>query len=114
LSWITDVWKIVEAVASLTKEVERANAEIKELRTDLNALTHSVSNLKADLAHEKETTGLVLDGYKNEVIHVKESIENKFEVLTTKLDSRVQDFEHRHPLVMPELAPRGLKPKSEN
>lgn len=61
LSWIADLWKILETVATLTKEVERANSEIKELRRDVNTLTLTVSQLRTDLAHETVTTELVLD-----------------------------------------------------
>lgn len=114
MSWINDLWKIVETVATLTKEVERANAQIKDLRTDLNNLTQSVLTLKADLAHQKETTALLLAGHKSDTLHIKESIDSKFDVLTSRLDLKIQDFEHRIPKPLPELTPRSLKPSSEN
>lgn len=56
MSWAADLWKILETVATLTKEVERANSEIKELRRDVNTLTLTVTQLKGELSHEKETT----------------------------------------------------------
>jgi chromosome segregation ATPase len=97
LSWATDFWKILETVATLTKEVERANSEIKELRRDVNALTQTVSQLKSDFGHEKETTKLILDGHRQEGRHLKESIESRFDVLLTRLDSRIAAFESRLP-----------------
>jgi chromosome segregation ATPase len=97
LSWVTDLWKVLETVATLTKEVERANNEIKELRRDVNTLTHTVIQLKGDLTHEKETTKLVLDNHANDGKHLKESIDSKFDVLVARLDSKIAAFENRLP-----------------
>jgi chromosome segregation ATPase len=97
LSWVTDLWKLLETVATLTKEVERANSEIKELRRDLNTLTHTVIQLKSDLTHEKATTKLVLDNYEKDGKHLKETIDSKFDVLITRLDSKIAAFENRLP-----------------
>jgi len=102
LSWVQDLWKILETVATLTKEVERANGEIKELRRDVNALTLVVSQLKSELSHEKATTKLVLDNFEKDGKHLKESIDSKFDVLITRLDSKITDFEHRLPANQPE------------
>ncbi len=95
MSWVTDLWKILETVASLTKEVERANSEIKELRRDVNTLTLTVSQLRTDLTHEKETTKLILDNHDKDGRHLKESIDSKFDVLVTRLDSKIAGFENR-------------------
>jgi hypothetical protein len=46
LSWVTDLWQILETVATLTKEVERGNTDLKELRRDVNTLTLTVAELK--------------------------------------------------------------------
>lgn len=97
MSWVTDLWQILETVATLTKEVERANTDIKELRRDVNTLTLTVADLKNELKNDKETTKLILDNYKSEIDHAKESIAAKFDVLTTRLDAKVADFEHRLP-----------------
>ena len=97
MSWVTDFWKILETVATLTKEVERANSEIKELRKDVNSLTHTVIQLKSDLTHEKATTKLVLDNYVKDGRHLKESIESRFDVLITRLDAKIAAFENRTP-----------------
>jgi chromosome segregation ATPase len=102
LSWVTDLWKILESVATLTKEVERANSEIKELRRDVNTLTHTVIQLKSDLTHEKATTALVLGNYEKDGKHLKESIDSKFDVLVTRLDSKIATFENRIPATPPE------------
>jgi hypothetical protein len=103
VTWVSDFWKILETVASLTKEVERLNAENKDLRSDLNSLTQIVSELRGEVAHQKETSGLVLGGFKSEIEHAKESIAAKFDVLTTRLDMKVQDFENRIPTEIPDL-----------
>jgi chromosome segregation ATPase len=97
LSWVTDLWKLLETVATLTKEVERANSEIKELRRDIHVLTLTVSQLKSDLTHGKATTKLVLDNYEKDGKHLKESIDGKFDVLITRLDSKIAAFENRLP-----------------
>jgi DNA integrity scanning protein DisA with diadenylate cyclase activity len=97
LSWVTDLWQILETVATLTKEVERGNTDLKELRRDVNTLTLTVAELKSDLKNEKETTKLILDNYESEIDHAKESIAAKFDVLTSRLDLKVADFERRLP-----------------
>lgn len=97
MSLVADLWKILEAVATLTKEVERANGEIKELRRDVNTLTLAVSQLKTDLFHEKATTKLVLENFEKEGKHLKESIDSRFDVLITRLDSKIAAFENRMP-----------------
>ena len=97
MSWLTDLWKILETVATLTKEVERANSEIKELRRDLNTLTLTVSQLKGDLVHERATTKLILDNHQKDGQRLKESIDSKFDVLITRLDSKIAAFENRMP-----------------
>lgn len=97
MSWVTGLWKILETVVTLTKEVERSNSEIKELRRDVNTLTLTVSQLKSELTHEKATTKLALDNYENDGKHLKESIDSKFDVLITRLDSKIADFENRIP-----------------
>lgn len=106
MSWVTDLWQILETVATLTKEVERANTDIKELRKDVNTLTLTVAELKNDLKNEKETTKLILDNYKSEIDHAKESIAAKFDVLTTRLDAKVADFERRLPNIPSETRDR--------
>jgi chromosome segregation ATPase len=97
LSWVTDLWKILETVATLTKEVERGNNEIKELRRDVNSLTQTVIQLKSDLTHEKETNKLILDNYGNDGKHLKESVDSRFDVLLTRLDSKIISLETRMP-----------------
>lgn len=114
MSWVTDLWQILETVATLTKEVERANADVKELRRDVNVLTLTVAELKNDLKNEKETTKLILDNYNGEINHAKESIGAKFDVLTTRLDLKIADFEHRLPNPSSETKDRrALKSKSD-
>jgi predicted nucleic acid-binding Zn-ribbon protein len=101
--------KLIETVATLTKEVERANGEIKELRRDVNSLTLTVTQLKSDVTHEKETTKLVLDNQEKNGQHLKESIDSKFDVLLTRLDSKIAAFENRLPDSSPEKkSPRSL------
>jgi len=97
LSWVTDLWQILETVATLTKEVERANTDIKDLRRDVNTITLTVAELKNDLKNEKETIKLILYYYESEIDHAKESIGAKFDVLTSRLDLKVADFERRLP-----------------
>ena len=110
MSWVSDLWKILENVAALTKEVERGNSQIKELRSDVNTLTLAVSQLKSDLTHGKATTKLVLDNYEKDGKHLKESIDGKFDVLITRLDSKIAAFEHRPPADIPEeKSGRSLK-----
>src|SRR5205814_752845 len=95
LSWVQDLWKLLETVATLTKEIETANSEMKEMRRDLNTLTLAVTQLKTELEHQKVTIKLVLEHYSSDNEHVKESIAAKFDVLTTRLDGKVADFDHR-------------------
>ena len=110
MSWVTDLWNALETVATLTKEVERANKEIEELRRDVNILTHTVIQLKSDLTHEKATTRLVLDSYEKDGKHLKESIDSKFDVLVTRLDSKITAFENRMPANQSEKkSPRSLE-----
>jgi peptidoglycan hydrolase CwlO-like protein len=113
LSWVNDLWQILETVATLTKEVERANADIKDLRKDVNTLTLTVAELKNDLKNEKETTKLILDNYKSEIDHAKESIAAKFDVLTTRLDLKVADIENRLPESAQRTDRRTLNSKSD-
>ena len=110
MSWVTDLWKILETVATLTKEVERGNNEIKELRRDVNSLTQTVIQLKGDLTHEKETTKLILDNHANDGKHLKESVDSRFDVLLTRLDSKITAFENRMPASQSEKkTPRSLE-----
>ena len=44
---------------------------------------------------------LVLENYKSELDHAKESIAAKFDVLNTRLDLKVADFERRLPSRQP-------------
>lgn len=113
MSWVKDLWQILEAVATLTKEVERANSEIKELRKDVNTLTLTLADLKNELRNEKETTKLILDNHKSEIDHAKESVGAKFDVLTTRLDSKVADFERRLSTSQQEKDRRALKLKPD-
>jgi predicted nucleic acid-binding Zn-ribbon protein len=95
LSWVADLWKILETIATLTKEVERTTSEIKELRRDVNTLTLSVSQLENELTNEKATTQLVLENFEKDGEHLKESINSRFDVLITRLDSKIAAFETR-------------------
>lgn len=95
MSLVSELWKIIENVASLTKGVERATKDIIDLRRDLNTLTLIVTQLKSEITHEKATTKLVLDGYEKDGKHLKESIESRFDVLVTRLDSKIATFESR-------------------
>lgn len=69
----------------------------RELRRDVNTLTLTVTQLKGDLTHEKETTKLILDNHEKDGKHLKESIDSKFDVLVTRLDSKIAAFETRIP-----------------
>jgi hypothetical protein len=77
---VTDLWKIL----------------------DVNTLTLTVSQLKSDLMHEKAATKLLLDNYATDGRHLKESIDGKFDVLVTRLDSKLAAFENRLPAKQPE------------
>ncbi len=67
------------------------------------------SQLKSELTHEKETTKLVLDNYKKGGKHLKESIDSKFDVLITRLDSKIADLENRIRADQPDKkSPRSL------
>jgi predicted nucleic acid-binding Zn-ribbon protein len=102
---VTDLWKILETAATLTSEVERADREIEGLRRDVNTLTLTVSQLKSDLRHEKAATKLLFDNYANDGRHLKESIDGKFDVLVTRLDSKIAAFECRLPTDQSEKKP---------
>lgn len=114
MSWVTDLWQILETIATLTKEVERANTDIRDLRRDVNTLTLAVADLKNEVKNDKETTKLILDNYDKEIDHAKEGIAAKFDVLTTRLDAMLADFEHRLSNRTPQTkVRRPLKSKSD-
>ena len=92
---IKELWQILTTVANLSNEAKRYDREIQQLRKDVNNLTLTVTELKHDLANAQVATKLVLDNYKSEINHAKESITAKFDVLTTRLDLKVADFERR-------------------
>jgi len=95
LNWITALWEIVQTLATLSKDVERTNTETKELRKDVYELAGMVRDLNSMVAHEKETTKLVLDSHTKEINHSETNINAKFDVLTTRLDAKIAEFEHR-------------------
>ena len=71
-----------------------------------------MAELKNDVKTEKETTKLILAHYESEIDHAKESIAAKFDVLTTRLDAKVAEFEHRLPNAPSETKDRrALKSK---
>lgn len=93
MSWVKDAVDIVRSVATLTKDVERTTAEIKELRRDVKALSLGLSELMSQLKHEKEKNAILLDSYSREIAHIKEGNAAKFEVLTAVLDQRLSGFD---------------------
>jgi chromosome segregation ATPase len=95
VSWITNFWKALETVATLSKEVDRATENINELRRDVNTLTLTLSQLRSDFTHEKATNKLILDNFEKDGRHLKESIDVRFDVLLTRLDARLAAFENR-------------------
>lgn len=110
MSWITDLWKIFETASTLTRELDRATENVNELRRDVNTLTLTLNQLKSDLAHEKATTKLILDSHEKDGKHLKESIDNRFDVLLTRLESKLAVFENRMPANQSEKkTPRLLK-----
>lgn len=114
MSWIQDVWKLVETVATLTKEVERANSDIKELRRDVHALTAAVAEIANGLKNQKEITELKLDNYKSEIQHAKETIAVNFDGLASKLELKLADLQRRPSTALREEKPhRTLKGNTE-
>ena len=95
LNWLTALWEIIQTLAMLSKDVERVNTDMKELRNDVHALSQMVRELNNVVAYEKETTKILLDSHKNQINHTEESVAAKFDVLTTRLDAKIADFEHR-------------------
>jgi len=95
LNWLKSLWEIIGTLATLSRDVERGNSEIKEMREDVHELAVMVMELKSALAHEKETAKIVRDGHKNQIDHAEETIIAKFDVLATRLDARIADFENR-------------------
>lgn len=93
--------------------MKRANDDLKELRRDVHLLALTVADIKSELRKEKETTKLVLDGYERDANHSKESIGAKFDVLTTRLDAKIVDFERRLSKPLPH-AKRKLKQGSDD
>lgn len=65
------------------------------MRQKVNKLSLEVNQLKSDLENSQTSTQLVLDNYKSEINYVKEGIAAKFDVLTTRLDMKIADFESR-------------------
>jgi chromosome segregation ATPase len=115
LSWITDLWKIFETASTLTREVDRATENVNELRRDVNTLTLTLNQLKSDLAHEKATTKLILDSHEEDGKHLKESVDSRFDVLLTQLDSKVAAFENRLRANQSEKnTPRSLENNSDS
>jgi hypothetical protein len=105
VSWIQDLWKLVETVATLTKEVERANSDIKELRRDVHTLTAVVAELTNDLRNQKEVTELKLDNYKSEIQHAKETIAVNFDGLASKLELKFAELDRRSSSTLREEKP---------
>lgn len=92
---VKELWHILTSVANLTKEQARSEGEINKLRHEVNKLSLEVNQLKSDLENSQATTKLVLDNYKTEINYVKEGVAAKFDVLTTRLDLKIVDFENR-------------------
>lgn len=95
LNWIAALWEIIQTLATLSKDVERVNTDMKELRKDVYELAQMVRELNSMVAHEKERTKLVLDSHIKEINHSEANIDAKFDVLTTRLDAKIAEFEHR-------------------
>ena len=95
---VKELWHILTAVATLTKDQERSESELSKLRHEVTKLSLEVNQLKGDLENSQTTTKLVLDNYKNEINYVKEGIAAKFDVLTTRLDLKIADLESRMPV----------------
>jgi chromosome segregation ATPase len=115
LSWVTDFWKVVETAATLTRDVQRAESDVKELRRDVNTLALTLSQLRSDLSHEKAITRLALDKFETDGQHLKESIDSRFDVLLTRLDSKLAAFESHLPTRQSEKkTPQSLKGKSDD
>jgi chromosome segregation ATPase len=114
LGWTQDLWRLLETIVTLTKEVERVNTEVKELRRDVNALTIAVTKLNGDIDHYKTSTASALQNYQNDNDHLKESVAAKFDVLTTRLDLKLKEFENRLHQTQPHSGTRGaIKGKSK-
>ena len=69
--------------------------EIEALRQDVGNFRLTINQLEKELEQAQVTTKLVLENYKSELDHAKESITAKFDVLTTRLDLKLADFESR-------------------
>lgn len=93
MSNLGDLWKILETVSTVTKELERANVEIKEVRKDLHDLTIVVNGLKRDIEHFKTTSSLMFESHNKDIERAKESLAAKFEVLVATLDRKLSYFE---------------------
>ena len=94
---VKELWHILTSVANLAKAQERSKSEIKELRQEVDKLRLKVSERQSNLENSQTTVKLVLDNYKNEINYLKEGVAAKFDVLTTRLDLKIADFESRLP-----------------
>ncbi len=94
-NWIATLWEIVQTLATLSKDVERVNTETINLRKDVFDLAQNVRDLKSMVVHEKETTKLVLDSHVKELDFSEATLRAKFDVLTTRLDAKIAEFEHQ-------------------
>lgn len=74
--------------------MDLATNDVRELRRDVNNLTLTLTQLRSDFTHEKETTTIVLDNFEKDGKHLKESIDSRFDVLLTRLDSKLAAFEN--------------------
>ena len=92
---LKELWHILTTLANLTKAQERFNSELKELRQEVDKLRLKVSQVQSDFENSQTTTKLVLTNYKNEINYTKEGIAARFDVLTTRLDLKITEFESR-------------------
>ena len=114
MGWFKDLWQILQAVATLTKEVERSQTETKELRRDVNDLTLTVIQLKNDLQKSRENIQRDLDEFNREIGQAKADIATNFELLTAKLEVKVANFERRLLSIPTEhTSPKSLKSGTE-
>ena len=95
--------------------MDLATNDVRELRRDVNNLTLTLTQLRGDFTHEKETTKLMLDSFERDGNHLKESIDSRFDVLLTRLDSKLAALENHPPAKQSEKkTPHSLESKSDD
>ncbi len=97
MSTLAEAWKALQSVATLTADLQRYHAEIKDLHQELRDLTLAVTKLESKIDRVEERTAAEIANLAQQIKHSEERVADERRIIRLELENRLLRVERGLP-----------------